>query len=67
MEIKNTDGKVLTTVEGDSLVGADLRGANLSDANLRFVNLSGAKYDEDTQFSPDPRDKMIFVSKEDKE
>ncbi|MFA5398290.1 MAG: pentapeptide repeat-containing protein [Methanogenium sp.] len=39
MEIKNKEGKVIFTVEGNSLVNADLRGADLQYANLRDANL----------------------------
>jgi uncharacterized protein YjbI with pentapeptide repeats len=47
VEIKNFDGKVLLTVEADTLRGADLRdadliGAYLSGAYLGGANLSGA-------------------------
>ena len=42
IEIKHTDGRVLVTVDADTLRGADLRGANLRGADLRGTNLSGA-------------------------
>ena len=36
MEIKNKEGKVIFTVEGNSLVNANLQDAYLQDANLDF-------------------------------
>ena len=47
IEIKNTSGIVIYTVDGDSLTGAnlsraDLRGANMSGADLSGADLSGA-------------------------
>ena len=38
-EIKNFAGKVLLTIEGDTLRGANLRGANLEGANLSAFSL----------------------------
>lgn len=46
IEIKNKFGKVLFTVDADTLVGANLyanlKGANLYDANLKGANLVDA-------------------------
>ena len=42
IEIKDRGGKVLATVDADTLRWADLRGANLSGANLRWADLRGA-------------------------
>ena len=42
IEIKHKDGRVLATVEADTLRGANLRGANLRWADLRGADLSGA-------------------------
>ena len=40
MEIKNKDGVVLKTIEGESLKGADLSGANLCGADLSGAKIS---------------------------
>ena len=42
MEIKNKEGKVIFTVEGNSLVNADLRNADLQDADLQNADLQYA-------------------------
>ena len=42
VEIKHRDGRVLVTVDADTLSGADLRGANLRAANLFGADLRGA-------------------------
>ena len=42
MEIKNKEGKVIFTVEGNSLVNADLRDADLQNADLRGADLRNA-------------------------
>lgn len=42
MKILDIFGKTLLTIEGDTLVGANLTGAYLSGADLRGANLSGA-------------------------
>ena len=42
IEIKNLSGKVICTVNSNSLVGANLEGAYLRRANLRGANLRGA-------------------------
>jgi uncharacterized protein YjbI with pentapeptide repeats len=43
IEIKNSRGHVLHTVDADTLIGADLSGLDLTDANLRGADLSHAK------------------------
>ena len=45
MEIKNKEGKVIFTVEGNSLVNADLRDADLQNADLRGADLQYADLD----------------------
>jgi len=42
LQIKDRDGRVLRTVDADTLRGASLRGASLSEANLREADLRGA-------------------------
>ena len=42
VEIKHADGRVLVTVDADTLSGADLSGADLSWADLRGADLRGA-------------------------
>jgi hypothetical protein len=42
VEIKDRHGRVLVTVDADTLRGANLSGANLSGADLSWANLSGA-------------------------
>ena len=42
VEIKHRDGRLLVTVDADTLFGADLFGADLRGANLRRANLSEA-------------------------
>ena len=44
IEIKHKDGRVLVTVEADTLREANLRGANLSEANLREADLRAKQY-----------------------
>ena len=43
IEIKNTNGDVIYTHEGDTLSGADLNGANLTGAILTGANLTGVQ------------------------
>ena len=42
IEIKHKDGRVLVTVQGDTLREANLRGADLREADLRWEDLHGA-------------------------
>ena len=42
IEIRNRQGKVLRTVEGETLFNANLSGAGLSGANLNYAHLSDA-------------------------
>ena len=42
IEIKNKQGKVIHTVNANTLVGVNLRGANLIGANLRGADLRDA-------------------------
>ena len=46
VEIKHADGRVLVTVDADTLSGADLSGANLRGADLRGADLRGADLSE---------------------
>jgi uncharacterized protein YjbI with pentapeptide repeats len=60
IEIKNLDGKIIETVEGDTLMGVDLRWANLEGADFRGANLWRADLREANLWGADLRWANLF-------